>query len=410
MISDSKKKEIKLFEDKKACCACGACLNICPKQAITMQKDEYGFLYPQIEESKCIKCGLCLKTCAFQNSKLNNIPIKTYAAQSDNTDLKKSASGGIFASIATNILKEGGIVYGAAMEMENDKLTVKHIGVENKADLIKLLGSKYVQSNTGKVYQDIKRKLNDNRLVLFSGTPCQVDGLNSYLGKKYDNLITIDIICHGVPNNQMFQDYIALLEEKYKDKIIDFKFRDKTKGWGLTAKGYTAKGYTAIIPANLSSYYYMFLKSYIYRDSCYSCKYACKKRCGDITIGDYWGIEKAHPEVLNKNEYRLDYKNGISCLIVNTEQGAKVLEKYKNDLRLLDSAFEKAEKENGQLNISSKCDYEKRVEILKLYKIKKYLGIEEYFYNNMRFDKYISVLKNKIPICIKNKLKKILDW
>ena len=226
MISDSEIKEIKLFKEKNDCCACGACLNICPKQAISMQKDEYGFLYPQIDKGKCIKCGLCLKTCAFQNSELKNIPIKTYAAQSDNTDLKESASGGIFASIATNVLREGGVVYGAAMEMENDKLIVRHIAVENDADLIKLQGSKYVQSSTEKIYQDVKKKLNDNRLVLFSGTPCQVDGLNSYLGKTYDNLITIDIICHGVPNNQMFQDYIALLEEKYKDKIIKAGYID----------------------------------------------------------------------------------------------------------------------------------------------------------------------------------------
>lgn len=405
MISGREMKEIKLFKDKKDCCACGACLNICPKQAITMQKDEYGFLYPQIDESKCIKCGLCIKTCAFQNSELKNVQIKTYAAQSNNTDLKESASGGIFASIATNVLREGGIVYGAAMEMENDKLTVRHIAVENDTDLIKLQGSKYVQSSTEKIYQDVKKKLNDNRLVLFSGTPCQVDGLNSYLGKTYDNLTTIDIICHGVPNNQMFQDYIALLEKRYKDKIIDFKFRDKTKCWGLTAKGYTAKGYTAIIPANVSSYYYMFLKSYIYRNSCYSCKYACKNRCGDITIGDYWGIEKAHSEVLKENEYGLDYKNGISCLIVNTEQGIKVLEKYKSGLRLLDSAFEKASKENGQLNLPSFVDINKRAKILGIYRFKGYAEIETWF----KWIKYINMLKSSVPYGLKKVLKKMIN-
>ncbi len=395
--------EINLFQDKKDCCACAACLNICPKQAIIMQKDEYGFLYPQIDKSKCIKCGLCLKICAFQNSKLKTIPIKTYAAQSDNTDLKKSASGGIFASIATNVLKDGGVVYGAAMETENDKLIVRHIAVDNEINLIKLQGSKYIQSSIGKIYQDIKEKLNDKRLVLFSGTPCQVDGLNSYLGKKYDNLITIDIICHGVPNNQMFQDYIAVLEDKYKDKIIDFKFRDKTKGWGLTAKGYTAKGYTAIIPANVSSYYYMFLKSYIYRDSCYSCKYACKNRCGDITIGDYWGIEKAHPKVLKQNKYGLDYINGISCLIINTEQGIKILEKYKSDLKLLESDFEKAAKENGQLNRPSKCNFEKRLTVLKLYK-QNYKEIECYLGTIF----IINNLKNLVPVWLKNFIKKLL--
>ena len=404
MKSDSKMKKIKLFEDKKYCCACGNCLNICPNDVISMQKDEYGFLYPQIDESKCIKCGLCLKTCAFQNSKLKNIPIKTYAAQSNNTDLKESASGGIFASIANNVLKEGGVVYGAAMELENDKLVVKHIEVEKKAELIKLLGSKYVQSSTGKIYQHVKKKLNDKKLVLFSGTPCQVDGLNYYLGKKYDNLITMDIICHGVPNNQMFQDYITLLEEKYKDKIIDFKFRDKTKGWGLTAKGYTAKGYTAIIPANVSSFYYMFLKSYIYRDSCYSCKYACKNRCGDITIGDYWGIERAHAELLKRNKHGFDYKNGISCLIVNTKKGVEVLEKYKTDLRLLVSSFEKVADENRQLNRPSVLNVKKRNHVLNLYRKNGYEGGEDIFGHT----KYLNMLKNLVPNCMKVYIKKFV--
>lgn len=396
--------EIVLFKDKKHCCACGACLNICPKRAIAMQKDEYGFLYPQIDEEKCIKCGLCIKTCAFQNSNLNNEPRKTYAAQSNNTDLKQSASGGIFASIAKNVLKDGGIVYGAAMELMDNKLVVRHIAVNNEADLIKLQGSKYIQSNTEKVYQEIKEQLNNDKLILFSGTPCQVDGLNSYLGKKYNKLITIDIICHGVPNNQMFQDYIKILEEKLKDKIIDFKFRDKTKGWGLTAKGYTAKGYTAIIPANVSSYYYMFLKSYIYRDSCYSCKYACRNRCSDITIGDYWGIERVHPEVEEDNVYGLDYKNGISCLIVNTEQGKEVIEKYKTDLRLLVSEFDKAAKYNNQLNKPSKCDNKKCNKILDVYKEKGYKEVD----NDFKTVKYLNELKNLVPVCIKNKIKNIL--
>ena len=392
-----------MFKDKKHCCACGACLNICPKLAITMQKDEYGFLYPQIDEEKCIKCGLCIKTCAFQNSNLNNEPRKTYAAQSNNTDLKQSASGGIFASIAKNVLKDGGIVYGAAMELMDNKLVVRHIAVNNETDLIKLQGSKYIQSNTEKVYQEIKEQLNNDKLILFSGTPCQVDGLNSYLGKKYNKLITIDIICHGVPNNQMFQDYIKILEEKLKDKIIDFKFRDKTKGWGLTAKGYTAKGYTAIIPANVSSYYYMFLRSYIYRDSCYSCKYACRNRCSDITIGDYWGIERVHPEVVKDNVYGLDYKNGISCLIVNTEQGKKVIEKYKTALRLLVSEFDKAAKYNNQLKSPSIVNADKRIKVLEEYKNIGYKNLEEKFYKI----KFVMFIKKLIPSKLKWFIKNI---
>ena len=391
---------ITLFKNKKDCCACGACLNICPKQAIKMQEDENGFLYPIIDNNKCIKCGLCVKTCALQNSKLTNTPLKTYAAQSNNTDLKKSASGGIFASLAINEIKAGGVVYGAALENVNGKLICRHIAVNNVTDLEKLQGSKYIQSNIGNIYQDVKKNLLEDKTILFTGTPCQVDGLRAYLGKKYENLYCIDIVCHGVPSNKMFQDYIETLEKKYNDKIIDFKFRDKTKGWGLTAKGYTAKGYTAIISANVSSFYYYFLKSYIYRDSCYSCKYACKNRCGDITIGDYWGIETAHPEVLNNNT-ELDYKSGISCLIVNTYQGNKLIEKYKDDLRLIESDFEKSAKENGQLNRFSILNAEKRNEILNLYSKNGYKGVEDSF----KRIRILNRLKNFVPIFLKKWIK-----
>lgn len=395
---------ITLFKNKKDCCACAACLNICPKQAIQMQEDEKGFLYPVIDNDKCIKCGLCIKTCALQNSKLTNTPLKTYAAQSNNTDLKKSASGGIFASLAINILKAGGVIYGAALENVNGKLICRHIAVNNVTDLEKLQGSKYIQSNIGNIYQEVKKNLLENKTVLFSGTPCQVDGLRAYLGKKYENLYCIDIICHGVPSNKMFQDYIETLEKKYNDKIVDFKFRDKTKGWGLTAKGYTAKGYTAIIPANVSSFYYYFLKSYIYRDSCYSCKYACKNRCGDITIGDYWGIENAHPEIL-KNNSVLDYRNGISCLIVNTEQGNRLIEKYRDNLRLIESDFEKVAKENGQLNIASACNVEKRNKLLKLYRKNGYESVE----NSFRKIRILNMVKNLVPVWMKNVIKRILS-
>lgn len=368
--------DIVLFQDKKDCCACGACLSICPKHAIKMVSDEYGFLYPQINKEKCIKCRMCIKTCAFQNSNLDNEPLIVYAAQNNSSDLKQSASGGVFVDIAKNILQKGGVVYGASMELINGKLEVQHIAVNNMDELIKLQGSKYVQSYTGKIYKDVREKLNNKKLVLFSGTPCQIDGLMLYLGKKYDNLITVDIICHGVPNNRMFQDYIRLLEKKYNDRLTDFKFRNKDKGWGLTAKVYTSKGDTFTIPSMQSSYYYMFLKSYIYRDSCYSCKYACKNRCADITIGDYWGIEKVHPEIFKDNIYKMYYKDGISCIIVNTMNGKEFLTKYQKNLNLIVSKFEYISKYNNQLNYSSNCNQYMRNKILYLYNKRGYRDID----------------------------------
>ena len=220
-----------LFENKKDCCACGACLNICPKEAISLKQDEYGFLYPEIDEYLCIRCELCKKVCAFQNVEEDNVPISTFAAISKNRNqAKNSASGGIFAAIAQYVINNNGIVYGAAFD---DSWNVKHIGIEHIEDLIKLQGSKYTQSNTDTTFIEVKKMLALGKQVLYSGTPCQIAGLKKYLGKDYTNLITIDIICHGVPSNKMFKDYLSYLEAKNNAKIQNFKFRDKKTGWGI---------------------------------------------------------------------------------------------------------------------------------------------------------------------------------
>lgn len=404
-------KEIVLFKDKKDCCACGACLNICPKQAINMHEDDDGFLYPVIDENKCIECGLCMKTCGYQNSKLKQSPQYAYAAQSLNTDIKKSASGGVFASIAKQIIEAGGVVVGTSLEYSNEILDPHYILVENLTDLEKLLGSKYVQSSTGNIYKVTKAYLEIGVMVLFSGTPCQVDGLKSYLAKVYDNLFLIDIICHGVPSKRLFQDYIRFLEEKYNDKIIDFKFRDKTKGWGLTAKAYTANSGEKLIPCYMSSYYDMFLKSYTYRINCYSCKYANKNRVGDITIGDYWGIEVEHPEILVSNGGEINEKQGISCLIVNNERGKVLLEKFGSALSLRQSSFINVAKHNGQLNKPSELDVRKRYMVFLELKKKGYVGIEQWHKIELGYFVLLkNVFKSILPGPLKIFLKKFVGW
>lgn len=333
------------------CCGCGACLNICPKNAISMRKDDAGFIYPFVDKDKCINCGLCEKVCNYRKtSKDNNSVISSYASCTIDKDvIINSASGGIFAQIASNILKNSGIVYGATLEKINDEWCCHHKRVKDLKGLLKLQGSKYIQSDIENTYSLAKQDLNDGKIVLFSGTPCQISGLYGYLnGKNYDNLYTIDIICHGVPNNSLFNKYLSFLENKYKKKIIDFKFRDKTKKCGYYFKILFEDGSFEVLPAYQSSYYQLFLDSDTSRENCYSCPYSNLKRPGNISIGDYWGISKEYPEYV-KNK-KMDERYGISCLIVNNTHGNELIDKFGNDLLLLDSNVQKIVKHNHQLS------------------------------------------------------------
>lgn len=395
------KDDIILYKNKKECCGCGACMNICSKNAISMLEDQYGFLYPNINESICIKCGACKNICAYQKDNGGNESLKVYAGISKNTNIMYSASGGIFFSLATSILNENGIVYGVSMENIRGCLTPMHIGVEKIEDLYKLQGSKYVQSCTGNIYKDVLNKLKSGRLVLFSGTPCQIDALKSFLKKDYNNLLTIDIICHGVPSIKFFQDYIKTLEKKINGKILEFKFRDKTLGWGLNSKIiYRNNNETIkekIIPASESSYYRLFLSSYIYRENCYHCKYANSKRVGDITIGDYWGISIEHPELTKKK--KLNERQGVSCILINTVNGEKYIDKYSNNLMLYNSMFDKVKIHNKQLNSPSLLS-DSRKEILNIYAKYGYCGVEAWFRKKRGLKLYIIKLKNRIKISL----------
>ena len=395
-----------LVKNKKKCCGCAVCYNVCPKKAIEMIEDEYGYVYPKINKDKCIECGLCKKSCIYQNENKNlQKPMNTYVAISKSENLiKKSASGGIFASIAKKILEDGGAVYGASLEIENNIFKVKHIRVDKKEELIKLQGSKYIQSDTTEIYPLIKKDLEDRRKVLFSGTPCQVNALKSYLKfKEYENLFTIDIICHGVPNNRMFNDYIKLIEQKGKGKVVDFCFRDKTKNWGLYAsfninkKGKINK---KIMSAYESSYYQLFLDSAIYRENCYECPYAKNLRTGDITIGDYWKIEIEHPEYLNK----VDTRKGVSCIIVNTKQGKKMISNFSNEILILESELGKVKKHNAQLEHPSVLK-EEHERILQLYSSKGYEEVDKYYHRKNLIKILLKKIWYKIPLKIRNKIK-----
>lgn len=403
---------IELFVEKKDCCGCGACMNICPKMAIHMEKDEYGFVYPRIDAEKCVECGACKKVCAFQNEPTRRQPQRVYAIASKNNDLiKNSASGGLFATMAMHVLERGGCVYGAVMQYEEHELHIRHICCETKEELYRLQGSKYVQSSLGNTFKDVQKKLKANFLVLFSGTPCQVDALKSYLRKDYSNLITVDIICHGVPSEQFFNDYIHYTEKKIGGEIKEFKFRDKSSGWGLNArarytntKGENSDYYVSYLD---SSYYDLFLSAKIYRENCYKCPYATGNRCGDITIGDYWGIEEEHPESLVQNGGWLSEKSGISVNMLNSDKGIAFFDEIKGQFYYYESAFEKAAKRNTQLVHPVKLT-KARSNVLEMYRKWGYGAVEFYFWCRIPKQKVKNIIRKMLPKEARQKIKQVL--
>lgn len=322
--------------EKNTCCGCRACEQICPKKAIFMVENKEGFLEPQIDMDKCIKCGLCVKKCP----QMNELPKeeefgKVYAAKNIKEQLT-SSSGGIFSTIAKKVLDEKGIVFGAAY---NDNNEVQHTCISDVKDLKKLKGSKYVQSDTKNTFSEAKKYLECGKKVLYVGTPCQIAGLNSFLGKQYNNLLTVDFVCHGVPSPKLFKCYLEW-EAKGK-KITDFRFRSKLKkSWGL-CYSYRIEKKLKHGSAKMNPYYNAFLNGYTYRECCYNCKYATKQRISDITLCDYWGIEKEHPEFFDSK--------GVSGIIVNSKKGVQMFQQIQKELVYIESTFDKLKRKNHNL-------------------------------------------------------------
>ena len=310
---------------EKKCCGCGACFQICPKGAITMIENSRGFLVPKIDEDKCISCGLCLSVCPEINNLNFNKVLSAHAAISkDKDNLNISTSGGIFFHICRHILNNGGIVYGCAW---NSKLSVEHIRVDNLEDLKKLHQSKYIQSNNNNTYLNVKNDLNAKKTVVYSGTACQIAGLKLFLKNDYDNLFTVEVICHGVPSPGLFRKYIQWLEKKYNKKIIKYSFRNKEKHktgehymFSIIFEDHSKKFFYV----NEDPYYSSFLSDKILRKCCYSCKYKSKDRISDFTLGDFWGIER----YLKKFPAR----NGVSAVMINSDKAEKLFDQIKCDL------------------------------------------------------------------------------
>lgn len=330
------------IQEKSKCCGCHACYNICPTGAITMQEDEKGFKYPVINKEKCINCAQCEKVCPILKNRIDSkkdLP-EAYACKNKNDEIRmKSSSGGIFTLIANAILELDGLVFGAGFD---NKYNVIHSYVDNKEDISKFRGSKYVQSSIGDTYKKVKEFLDNDRYVLFTGTPCQIEGLKSYLKKDYEKLYTQDIICHGVPSPKIWKKYVEELNEKNNGNLKEVNFRKKENaGWNLFQLSMKYDNNEYIKTHKKDPYMQLFLKDIILRDSCYDCNFKKRNRLSDITLADFWGIKNIKPE--------MDDDKGTSLLIINTSKGKELINKIENEIYKEKVDFEEAIKYNQSM-------------------------------------------------------------
>ena len=331
------------IKDKSLCSGCTACAGICPKSCITMIQDNEGFSYPTVDNTKCVECGLCERTCPIQKKLPVQRPLHVYAAVNKDTFIRKqSSSGGVFSAIAESVIKHNGVVFGAVF---SKGWKVVHTYVETIEDLSKIRGSKYVQSSIGESYKQCESFLKDGREVVFSGTPCQIAGLHSFLRKDYENLIMVDVICHGVPSPGVWENYLKLicpkgidgensvLSLKEQSGIAGISFRDKRAGWrkyGFSAYRGATKGSdenTVFPPKRPNTFLYeiqqenLFLRGFLQnlylRPSCHNCQFRNFKSGSDLTLADFWGVERVFSGI--------DDDKGTSLVIIKTPKAQNII-------------------------------------------------------------------------------------
>lgn len=301
------------------CAICGACINACPVDAISLDKVHLDFRYPQINEDICIHCSQCEKACPILGNKGKpgeGYPV-AFAAKSENDPMRmRSSSGGVFYELADQMLRDGGYVCGAVFD---DEFHVKHILSNAKEDMLRMMGSKYAQSDVGYCYREVKDVLEKGCKVLFSGCPCQVAGLRTFLGKEYPNLVLVELICHGIPSDHMLQTYIGMQERKYGARLTRMEFRNKKKGWhNSSVRMEFGHHRTYSKPEAADAYMNGFLGSVTLKPTCYQCHFRNFTAGSDIILGDFWGAEVELP---------VDDNKGISAILVNSGKGMDVLDR-----------------------------------------------------------------------------------
>lgn len=376
--------------EKGKCTGCFACYNICPKGAIEMREDEFGFIYPKIIESKCINCGLCKKICPSINNVPKKEPLKCYAMYSKEKNIRsKSTSGGVATQISKIFIENDGVVYGAVFE-ENCIVIHKRITTIKELDLLQ--GSKYVHSYIYDTYKQVKNDLTNDKKVLFIGTPCQIAGLKNYLMKNYEKLYLIDIICHGVPSQKYLKEEVFRLSKSKKIDRVNFR---KNNNYGF----YIMKNRKCIYEAakEKSPYADSFMIGISLRDNCQHCSYADKKRISDITIGDFWGLNK------NSKLYQ-EKENGICTVICVTEKGQSLVNKIKDYFEFEVREYSESVAGNTQL----RCPINKYKEAQKFKKDYLKYGFNKAYKKNtkkIRLKRKLSKIKKKVKKLIKNEQK-----
>lgn len=353
--------------DKSHCSGCTACYTACPKHAITMIPDELGFKYPNVNNELCIECGICVKACSFCNPKLNDNP-QIYAARNlEKNEIKSSRSGALFPELYKTIIKENGVVFGAAFD---ESLLVKHKAATVEEECISFKGSKYVQSELGDTFQSVITNLKDGKKVLFSGTPCQVSGLLRVVPSNLQRrLYTVDIICHGVPSPQLFKDYLSYIEIKYHSKVKKFNFRDKSiNGWHDHKESAVLENGNTLIDTTFTNLFYT---NCFFRESCYACPFARANRVSDITLGDLWGWEQIDKS-LNSDDL------GISLVFVNTDKGGMLLNQSKDLLLIKKIGLEQCMQRNLKAPTAIPSF---RNDILKTYSEEGFVKLIKYIFN-----------------------------
>ena len=335
---------MKICNESK-CTGCYTCYNVCPKNCISFESDDYGINFPIINEELCIGCKLCVKRCPANNDSEFNMPMSAYATWSlDEIDRKTSASGGLASVIYNNIICSGGVGYGVCMD---EDFNLNFIRVDKKERLKEFKGSKYVQASVNNIFKVVKQDLESGLTVVFIGTPCQVDGLKYYLNREYKSLYTIDLICHGTPPITYLKEHISNIK-KVKDieEVNKVYFREDNEfKLILSNNAQSNKSYDR--HGKCDEYIQGFLNALFYRESCYSCKYATNERVSDITIGDFWGLGIEEP-------FEHPWTGAISLALINTDKGRKLFDICKDDLFIEERKVIEALKGNAQLNYPSK--------------------------------------------------------
>ncbi len=376
--------------DYKDCTGCGVCAAQCPKKCISMESgNQFGHLFPKIDQSSCIDCGLCQKNCPALHPVERNSPFTAYAAWSkDDVDYKSSTSGGAASVLSRYVIKKGGIVYGCAMLAD---IEVRHIRIDHVDDLYKLKGSKYVQSNVTDVFPQIRKDVNDGRLTLFTGTPCQVAAVKNMFKAQPDNLILVDLICHGVPSLQMLKQHVRnVANYPHYDKVL---FREGNGIYVVVVVVDGAEVYRRYFnrPRYKDFYINSFFDGYTYRDSCYKCRYACPERVSDITIGDFWRLGKKIPA-----DYIPEHPHGISVMLPSSEKGVALIEAISSEMNIYERNVDEAVGGNDQLRYPTPMTKRKTV-FRRLYPI-----IGKSAYRMIVFDKFVKYnLKRVVSKLIK---------